>query len=58
MADHEIDHRPVADLDEDCICFAVTDAPCASRAGRAGGAKAVCEEELGHRPDGPQPTPF
>ena len=27
IADHEIDHRPVADLDEDCICFAVTDAP-------------------------------
>jgi putative transcriptional regulator len=27
IADQEIDHRPVADLDEDCICFAVTDAP-------------------------------
>ena len=27
IADQEIDHRPIADLDEDCICFAVTDAP-------------------------------
>ncbi len=27
MADEDIDHRPVADADEDCICFAVTDAP-------------------------------
>jgi putative transcriptional regulator len=27
IADQDIDHRPVADLDEDCICFAVTDAP-------------------------------
>ncbi len=27
IADQEVDHRPVADLDEDCICFAVTDAP-------------------------------
>ena len=27
IADAEIDHRPVADSDEDCICFAVTDAP-------------------------------
>ncbi len=27
IADHEIDHRPRADEDEDCICFAVTDAP-------------------------------
>jgi putative transcriptional regulator len=27
IADQEIDHRPVADPDEDCICFAVTDAP-------------------------------
>lgn len=27
IADQEIDHRPVADVDEDCICFAVTDAP-------------------------------
>ena len=27
VADAEIDHHPVADADEDCICFAVTDAP-------------------------------
>ena len=27
IADQEVDHRPVADPDEDCICFAVTDAP-------------------------------
>lgn len=27
VADQEVDHRPVADPDEDCICFAVTDAP-------------------------------
>jgi putative transcriptional regulator len=27
IADQDVDHRPVADLDEDCICFAVTDAP-------------------------------
>lgn len=27
IADAEIDHHPVADPDEDCICFAVTDAP-------------------------------
>jgi len=27
IADQEIDHRPMADPDEDCICFAVTDAP-------------------------------
>ncbi len=27
VADHEVDHRPVADPDDDCICFAVTDAP-------------------------------
>lgn len=28
LADQEVDHRPVADDDgEDCICFAVTDAP-------------------------------
>jgi len=28
VADQEVDHRPVADDDgEDCICFAVTDAP-------------------------------
>ncbi len=27
IADHEVDHRPRADEDEDCICFAVTDAP-------------------------------
>jgi putative transcriptional regulator len=27
IADDEVDHRPVADSDVDCICFAVTDAP-------------------------------
>jgi putative transcriptional regulator len=27
VADNEVDHHPVADDDEDCICFAVTDAP-------------------------------
>ena len=27
IADGEVDHRPVADEGEDCICFAVTDAP-------------------------------
>lgn len=27
VADGTVDHRPVADTDEDCICFAVTDAP-------------------------------
>jgi putative transcriptional regulator len=27
LADEEIDHKPVADSDQDCICFAVTDAP-------------------------------
>lgn len=27
IADSELDHRPRADDDEDCICFAVTDAP-------------------------------
>jgi putative transcriptional regulator len=27
MGDSELDHTPVADRDEDCICFAVTDAP-------------------------------
>ncbi len=27
IADDEVDHRPVADKDIDCICFAVTDAP-------------------------------
>lgn len=27
IADQDVDHRPVADSDEDCICFAVTDAP-------------------------------
>ncbi len=26
-ADDTVDHRPVADLGRDCICFAVTDAP-------------------------------
>jgi putative transcriptional regulator len=27
MGDAELDHTPIADRDEDCICFAVTDAP-------------------------------
>jgi putative transcriptional regulator len=27
IADSDIDHRPRADDDEDCVCFAVTDAP-------------------------------
>jgi putative transcriptional regulator len=27
VADEDVDHRPVADEGEDCICFAVTDAP-------------------------------
>lgn len=27
IADAELDHTPIADKDEDCICFAVTDAP-------------------------------
>ncbi len=27
IADGSVDHRPVADKDQDCICFAVTDAP-------------------------------
>ena len=27
IADAELDHHPTADADEDCICFAVTDAP-------------------------------
>lgn len=27
VADEAVDHRPVADDDADCICFAVTDAP-------------------------------
>lgn len=27
FADSELDHRPRADEDEDCVCFAVTDAP-------------------------------
>ncbi len=26
-ADSHIDHRPIADRDEDCICLAITDAP-------------------------------
>jgi putative transcriptional regulator len=26
-ADHEVDHRPVADEGEDCLCLVVTDAP-------------------------------
>ena len=35
-ADSSVDHRPVADDDEDCICLAVTDAPLklTSRLGR------------------------
>jgi putative transcriptional regulator len=27
IADQDVDHKPVADADEDCFCFAVTDAP-------------------------------
>jgi putative transcriptional regulator len=27
FADAELDHHPLADADEDCVCFAVTDAP-------------------------------
>ncbi len=27
IADADLDHTPIADADEDCICFAVTDAP-------------------------------
>lgn len=27
LADPEVDHHPVADKDEDCLCFVVTDAP-------------------------------
>ena len=27
IADSALDHQPVADSGEDCICFAVTDAP-------------------------------
>ena len=27
VSDPEVDHRPIADPDEDCICFVVTDAP-------------------------------
>jgi putative transcriptional regulator len=27
IADADLDHTPVADADQDCICFAVTDAP-------------------------------
>jgi putative transcriptional regulator len=27
FADSDLDHHPLADADEDCICFAVTDAP-------------------------------
>jgi putative transcriptional regulator len=27
QADGEVDHRPVADLDEECLCLVVTDAP-------------------------------
>ncbi len=27
IADSSLDHRPVADADEDCLCLAVTDAP-------------------------------
>lgn len=27
IADADLDHKPITDADEDCICFAVTDAP-------------------------------
>lgn len=27
IADEAVDHRPITDLDEECICFAVTEAP-------------------------------
>lgn len=27
VADDSVDHRPIADADEDCICVAITDAP-------------------------------
>ncbi len=27
IADDSVDHRPIADADEDCICIAITDAP-------------------------------
>ncbi len=27
VADDSVDHRPIADADEDCICIAITDAP-------------------------------
>lgn len=27
VADNQVDHRPVADADEDCLCITVTDAP-------------------------------
>ncbi len=27
VADDAVDHRPIADADEDCICVAITDAP-------------------------------
>ena len=27
IADQDVDHRPLADDDEDCICYVVTDAP-------------------------------
>ena len=27
IADQDIDHKPISDTDEGCICFAVTDAP-------------------------------
>jgi putative transcriptional regulator len=27
IADSELDHHPTADMDEDCICLAITDAP-------------------------------
>jgi putative transcriptional regulator len=27
FADSDVDHHPLADSDEDCVCFAVTDAP-------------------------------
>lgn len=27
MADSDLEHTPIADIGEDCICLAVTDAP-------------------------------
>ncbi|MHB2166148.1 ChrR family anti-sigma-E factor [Alsobacter sp. R-9] len=44
IADSEVDHRPRADEDEDCVCFAVTDAPLrlTGRVGR------IVQRFLGH----------